>query len=316
MSGSNLGTGGAPTERAEIQFTDDDFVDVFVGTQSTGQGHETAYVQLTVEKLGVPAERVRVKQGDTDRIPTGGGTGGARSLYSEGQAILLTANSVIEKGKKAASEALEAAPADIVFEDGKFSIVGTDRDMDIMTLAAHQRVREQKGEDVTTLDAAEVANIDAHTFPNGCHIAEVEIDPETGVVRVVRYSVTDDVGKAVNPLIVRGQVHGGVAQGFGQAVLEHTAFDPDSGQLLSGSFMDYALPRADDLPDIEVDLIEVPCASNPLGVKGAGEAGAVGSPPAVINAIVDALSVDGVTHIDMPATPEKVWRTIATAKAA
>jgi carbon-monoxide dehydrogenase large subunit len=309
-------TGGAPTERAEIQFTDDDYVDVFVGTQSTGQGHETAYVQLTVEKLGVPAERVRVKQGDTDRIPTGGGTGGARSLYSEGQAILLTANTVIEKGKKAASEALEASPADIVFEDGKFSIVGTDRGMDIMTLAATQRVRALKGEDVTTLDAAEVANIDAHTFPNGCHIAEVEVDPDTGVVRVVRYSVTDDVGKAVNPLIVRGQVHGGVAQGFGQAVLENTAFDPESGQLLSGSLMDYALPRADDLPDIEVDLIEVPCASNPLGVKGAGEAGAVGSPPAVINAIIDALSVDGVRHIDMPATPEKVWQSLITAKAA
>ncbi len=183
-------------------------------------------------------------------------------------------------------------------------------------LAAHQRVRAKRGEDVTTLDAAEVANIDNHTFPNGCHIAEVEIDPETGVVRVVRYSVTDDVGKAVNPLIVRGQVHGGVAQGFGQAVLERTSFDPEFGQLLSGSLMDYALPRADDLPDIEVDLIEVPCLSNPLGVKGAGEAGAVGSPPAVINAIIDALSVDGVRHIDMPATPEKVWRALATAKAA
>jgi len=309
-------TGGAPTERAEIQFTDDDHVDVFVGTQSTGQGHETAYVQLTVQQLGVPPEKVRIKQGDTDTIPTGGGTGGARSLYSEGQAILLTANTVIEKGKKAASEALEAAPADIVFEDGKFSIVGTDRGMDIIALASVQRARAAKGEDVTTLDAAEVANIDAHTFPNGCHIAEVEVDPETGVVKVVRYSVTDDVGKAVNPLIVRGQVHGGVAQGFGQAVLENTAFDPDSGQLLSGSLMDYALPRADDLPDIEVELIEVPCASNPLGVKGAGEAGAVGSPPSVINAIIDALSVDGVTHIDMPATPEKVWQSIELAKAA
>jgi carbon-monoxide dehydrogenase large subunit len=309
-------TGGAPTERAEIRFADDDFVDVYVGTQSTGQGHETAYVQLTVNQLGVPGEKVRIKQGDTDTIPTGGGTGGARSLYSEGQAILLTATSVIEKGKKAASEALEAAPADIVFEEGRFSIVGTDRGMDIMALAATQRARAAKGEDVTTLDAAEVANIDAHTFPNGCHIAEVEVDPETGMVAIVRYSVTDDVGKAVNPLIVRGQVHGGVAQGFGQAVLEHTAFDPESGQLLSGSFMDYALPRASDLPDIEVELVEVPCASNPLGVKGAGEAGAVGSPPAVINAIIDALRPDGVTHIDMPATPEKVWQAISLAKAA
>jgi len=309
-------TGGAPTERAEIRFTDDGFVDVFVGTQSTGQGHETAYVQLTVSQLGVPGEKVRVKQGDTDTIPTGGGTGGARSLYSEGQAILLTASSVIEKGKKAASEALEAAPADIVFENGTFSIVGTDRGMDIMTLAATQHARAAKGDDVTTLDAAEVANIDAHTFPNGCHIAEVEVDPETGTVELMRYSVTDDVGKAVNPLIVRGQVHGGVAQGLGQALLENTAFDPDSGQLLSGSFMDYALPRADNFPSIEVDLIEVPCASNPLGVKGAGEAGAVGSPPALINALVDALRPVGVTHIDMPATPEKVWQAITLAQAA
>ena len=309
-------TGGAPTERAEIRFAEDGFVDVYVGTQSTGQGHETAYVQLTVDRLGVPGEQVRVKQGDTDAIPVGGGTGGARSLYSEGTAILATAATVIEKGKKAASEALEAAPADIVFEDGRFSIVGTDRGMDILTLAATQRARVAKGEDATTLDAAEVAEIKAHTFPNGCHIAEVEIDPDTGVTRVVRYSVTDDVGRAINPLVVRGQVHGGVAQGLGQAMLERTAYDPESGQLLSGSFMDYALPRADDLPDIQVDLIEVPCASNPLGVKGAGEAGAVGSPPAVINAVVDALSGDGVTHIDMPATPEVVWRALHARKAA
>jgi carbon-monoxide dehydrogenase large subunit len=308
--------GGAPTERAEIRFADDGFVDVYVGTQSTGQGHETAYIQLTSDRLGVPGEKVRVKQGDTDTIPTGGGTGGARSLSSEGTAILATTATVIEKGKKAAAEALEAAPADIVFEQGRFAIVGTDRGIDILTLAATQRARAAKGEDVTTLDAAEVAEIKAHTFPNGCHIAEVEIDPETGVARVVRYSVTDDVGKAVNPLIVRGQVHGGVAQGLGQAMLERTAYDPESGQLLSGSFMDYALPRADDLPDIQVDLVEVPCASNPLGVKGAGEAGAVGSPPAVINAVVDALSARGVTHIDMPATPEVVWRALAAPKAA
>jgi carbon-monoxide dehydrogenase large subunit len=309
-------TGGGPTERAEIRFAEDGFVDVYVGTQSTGQGHETAYVQLTVDRLGVPGERVRVKQGDTDTIPEGGGTGGARSLYSEGQAIFATAATVIEKGRRAASEALEAAPADIVFEAGRFSIVGTDRGIDILDLAATVRARVAKGEDVATLDAAEVAEIKAHTFPNGCHIAEVEVDPETGMIAVVRYSVTDDVGKAVNPLIVRGQVHGGVAQGYGQAVLERTSFDPESGQLLSGSFMDYALPRAADLPDIEVDLIEVPCGTNPLGVKGAGEAGAVGSPPAVMNAIVDALSPLGVEHIDMPATPERVWKAVVAAQAA
>ncbi len=309
-------TGGDPTERAEIRFAEDGFVDVYVGTQSTGQGHETAYVQLTVDRLGVDGDRVRIRQGDTDAIPTGGGTGGARSLYSEGTAILATAATVIERGKRAASEALEASPADIVFEQGRFAIVGTDRGIDIVTLALQQRARANAGQDATTLDAAEVAQIQAHTFPNGCHIAEVEVDPETGMVRVARYSVTDDVGRAINPLVVRGQVHGGVAQGFGQAVLEHTAYDPESGQLLAGSFMDYALPRADDLPDIEVDLIEVPCGTNPLGVKGAGEAGAVGSPPAVINAIVDALAPAGVTHIDMPATPERVWRALEQARAA
>lgn len=309
-------TGGAPTERAEIRFAEDGFVDVYVGTQSTGQGHETAYVQLTVDQLGVDGEKVRIIQGDTDSIPTGGGTGGARSLYSEGQAILLTASTVIEKGRQAASEVLEAAPADIVFEQGKFSIVGTDRGIDIVALATGQRARANKGEDVVTLDAAEVAEIKSHTFPNGCHIAEVEVDPDTGMLDVKRYIVMDDVGKAVNPMIVRGQVHGGVAQGLGQAVFESTRYDPESGQLLSGSFMDYALPRAGDLPDIEVDFVEVPCLSNPLGVKGAGEAGAVGSPPAVINAIVDALTSVGVTHVDMPATPESLWKAISMAKAA
>ena len=299
-------TGGADSERAEIRFADDGYLDVYVGTQSTGQGHETAYVQLTAEQLGIDGDKIRIKQGDTDAIPTGGGTGGARSLYSEGQAILVTAASVIEKGKQAASEALEAAVADIAFEQGRFTVAGTDRGMDIMQLAAHQRGRDG----ATQLDAAEIAQIGVHTFPNGCHMAEVEIDPDTGSISTVRYIVCDDVGKAVNPMIVRGQVHGGVAQGLGQATMERTAYDKESGQLLSGSLMDYALPRASDLPDIEVDLIEVPCASNPLGVKGAGEAGAVGSPPAVINAIVDALNGRA---IDMPATSEVVWKTLQAA---
>jgi carbon-monoxide dehydrogenase large subunit len=309
-------TGGAPTERAEIRFAEDGMVDVLVGTQSTGQGHETAYIMLTAHELGIPTEKVRVVQGDSDEIPTGGGTGGARSLYSEGQAILATTATVIEKGKRAAGEALEVAPADIVFEGGAFSVVGTDRRIGIIDLALTQRKKAAAGQDVTTLDAAEVAEIKAHTFPNGCHIAEVEIDPATGALDVVRYIVCDDVGHAINPLIVRGQVHGGVAQGIGQAVLEHTVYDPANGQLVSGSFMDYGIPRADDLPDIDVELLEIPCETNPLGVKGAGEAGAVGSPPAVINAVVDALAEDGVTHVDMPATPERLWRTIASAKAA
>jgi len=209
---------------------------------------------------------------------------------------------------------LEASPADIDFADGRFGIVGTDRGVDILDLAAMQRRKRARDTSVITLDAAEVAPVDDHTFPNGCHMAEVEIDPETGVVELVRYAVCDDVGTAVNPLIVRGQVHGGVAQGIGQALLEHTVYDPESGQLLSGSFTDYTLPRADDLPEIEVELVEVPCATNPLGVKGAGEAGAVGSPPAVINAVLDALDQRGVMEIDMPATPERVWRALASAK--
>ena len=304
-------TMGDPTERAEIRFAADGFVDVYVGTQSTGQGHETGYIQLTSQRLGIDGEKIRVRQGDTDTIPAGGGTGGSRSLYSEGQAIVTTADTVIDKGKQAAAEVLEAASADIAFADGRFTIVGTDRGVDIIVLAATQRQKAAAGEQAITLDSAEVVNVAEHTFPNGCHMAEVEVDPETGVVEIVRYRVCDDFGKTVNPMIVRGQVHGGVAQGLGQAMLELASYDTASGQLLSGSFMDYAMPRANDLPDIEVDLLEVPSVSNPLGVKGAGEAGSVGSPPALINAIIDALSIDDVTHIDMPATPQNVWRAMS-----
>jgi carbon-monoxide dehydrogenase large subunit len=304
-------TGGGPTENARVVFADDGMVDVHVGTQSTGQGHETAYAMLTSHELGIPVEKIRIRQGDTESLPDGGGTGGARSLYSEGQAILVTTASVVEKGKQAASEVLEAAVADIEFTPGagRFGVVGTDRGIGILDLAAAQRRRVAAGQSAILLDAMETAKIEAHTFPNGCHIAEVEVDPETGVVEVVRYVVVDDVGHALNPLIVRGQVHGGVAQGLGQALLERTAYDNSSGQLLSASFMDYALPRADDLPDIEVELIAVECETNPLGVKGAGEAGAVGSPPAVINALVDALG----RAVDMPATPEAVWQALRAA---
>ncbi|MEO9188826.1 MAG: xanthine dehydrogenase family protein molybdopterin-binding subunit, partial [Acetobacteraceae bacterium] len=213
-------TGGDATERAEIRFAEGGLVDVFVGTQSSGQGHETAYVQLISTRLGIDAEKVRIRQGDTDTIPVGGGTGGARSLYSEGQAIYVTADSVIEKGRNAAAEVLEAAQADIGFADGRFSIVGTDRGIDIIALAETQRVKLARGEAAVPLDAAEVAEIKAHTFPNGCHMAEVEVDPDTGHVEIMRYLVCDDMGRAVNPMIVRGQVQGGVAQGFGQAVLE------------------------------------------------------------------------------------------------
>jgi carbon-monoxide dehydrogenase large subunit len=305
-------TGGSATENAKVVFADDGMVDVYVGTQSTGQGHETAYAMLTHHELGVPLEKIRVKQGDSETLPDGGGTGGARSLYSEGQAILVTTASVVEKGKQAAAEHLEAAVADIEFTpaEGRFAVAGTDRAVGILDLAAAQRRRVAAGQSAILLDAMETAKIEAHTFPNGCHVAEVEVDPETGVVSVPRYIVVDDVGHALNPLIVRGQVHGGVAQGLGQALMERTSYDNGSGQLLSASFMDYAVPRADDLPDIDVDLIEVTCETNPLGVKGAGEAGAVGSPPAVINALVDAL---GGKVVDMPATPESVWKALNAA---
>ncbi len=309
-------TGGDASERAEMRFAQDGMVEVLVGTQSTGQGHETAYAMITSHQLGIPLEKIRVVQGDSDEIPTGGGTGGARSLYSEGTALLATAATVIEKGKQAAGEALEAAPADIEFTNGLFVISGTDRGIGILELAMAQRQRAARGEPATLLDAAEIAAIPAHTFPNGCHIAELEVDPDTGHITASRYIVVDDVGHALNPLIVRGQVHGGVAQGYGQAVMERTAYDPETGQLISASLNDYALPRASDLPDIEVELMEIPCETNPLGVKGAGEAGAVGSPPAVMNALVDALRGSGIHHLDMPATPEVVWRALQEAKRA
>jgi carbon-monoxide dehydrogenase large subunit len=306
-------TGGDPSERAEMRFAEDGFVEVLVGTQSTGQGHETAYAMITGHQLGIPIEKIRILQGDSDAAPSGGGTGGARSLYSEGTALLATATTVIEKGKQAASEVLEAAVADIEFIAGQFGIAGTDRGIGILELAAAQRARALKGEAATQLDAAEVAQVPFGTYPNGCHITEVEVDPETGHIDILRYIVVDDVGHALNPLIVRGQVHGGVAQGIGQAVMERTAYDSETGQLLSASLNDYALPRAADLPDIEVELVEIPCVTNPLGVKGAGEAGAVGSPPALMNALVDALTSSGITHLDMPATPEVVWKALQAA---
>jgi aerobic carbon-monoxide dehydrogenase large subunit len=306
-------TAGQGTERAEIRFNPDGHVDVFVGTQSTGQGHETAYVMVVADRLGVDGGLVRVHQGDTDVIPIGGGTGGARSLVSEGTALVATTATIIERGREAAADALEVAVADIEFAEGQFRVAGTDRAIDILTLATRQREKAAIDASVPLLDVAEVAQVQAGTYPNGCHIAEVDADPETGDVRVVRYLVADDMGTVVNPMIVEGQIQGGVAQGVGQAFLERTEYDPDSGQLLTASFMDYALPRADDLPCIEVELIQVPCTTNPLGVKGAGEAGAVGSPPAAMNALIDALAADGVSGIDMPATPEKVWRALQAA---
>jgi carbon-monoxide dehydrogenase large subunit len=305
-------TMGDQFELASIRFEDDGGVSVAVGTQSNGQGHETAFAQVLNERLGVPFEKIRIVQGDSERLPKGGGTGGSRSLTAAGMAIRDASDKVIERGRQFAAQELETAVADVEFvrADGAFQVVGTDRRIGIMELAQKARASASPPAGLTGgLDADAEATIEAWTFPNGCHIAEVEIDPDTGVTRIVRYTAVDDFGVVLNPMLVAGQVHGGVAQGIGQALYEAAVYD-DSGQLLSGSFMDYCMPRADGVPAMDVSTIEVPCKNNPMGVKGCGEAGAVGSPAAVINAIIDALADLGVRAIDMPATPQKVWRLI------
>ena len=308
-------TMGSPQESAAIRFNEDRTVSVLVGTQSNGQGHETAYMQILHERLGVPFDRIRVIQGDTDQIPTGGGTGGSRSVTAEGWAINAASDKVIEKGKQHAAQELEAAAADIEFEAGQFRITGTDRAIDILELAATASKASTAKDDGNGLNADVEITVGAWTFPNGCHIAEVEIDPDTGITQVVNYSIVDDFGKIINPMLVEGQVHGGVVQGIGQALLEHTVYSED-GQLLTGSFVDYCMPRADTSPAMVFSTEEVPCKNNPMGMKGCGEAGTVGSAAAVINAVIDALSEYGVTAVDMPATPEKIWRLIQSTQAA
>ncbi len=288
-----------------------------MGTQSSGQGHHTAYAQLAAERLGLPLDKVRVLQGDTHAIAFGRGTGGSRSLPVGGAALAHAADKLIAKGKKIAAHLLEAAEADIAFADGAFAIAGTDRSVSLEAVARAAFAPGALPEGIEP-GFAESGHFTppAPTFPNGCHVCEVEVDPETGVIDIVRYLVVDDFGTVVNPLLLAGQVHGGVAQGIGQAMLERVVFDPGSGQLLSGSLTDYALPRADDLPPIEFRYNVVPCRTNPLGLKGAGEAGAIGAPPALVNAVVDALAELGIEHIDMPLRPETVWRRIRDARKA
>ena len=300
-------TMGDPTEHAAIEFTPDGHVNVLVGTQTNGQGHDTAYAQVLHHRLNVPFDKIRIVQGDTDRIKAGGGTGGSRSLTAQGMAINDASDLVIERGKAFAAQLFEAAVADIQFQDGSFRVAGTDRAVDIMELAGKARTMAPTLGMEGGLDAAATTNLSAWTFPNGCHIAEVEVDPDTGTVEVVDYNIVDDFGVVLNPMLVEGQVHGGIVQGIGQALLEGAVYD-DSGQLLTGSFMDYTMPRADNMPSFDFSTVEVPCKNNAMGVKGCGEAGSVGAPAAVINALVDALSGHGVDHVDMPATPEKVWR--------
>jgi aerobic carbon-monoxide dehydrogenase large subunit len=300
-------------ELGKIVFEPDGVVRLITGTLDYGQGHATPFAQVLSAQLGVPFESVRLEQGDSDVVHTGNGTGGSRSITASGMAIVESSKLVIEKGKRAAAHLLEASESDIEFGQGRFTIAGTDRSIDIIELA--RRVREGKMPEgvPSSLDVDHTTEAVPSTFPNGCHVAEVEIDPETGVVRIVRYTGVNDFGTVVNPMLVAGQMHGGVAQGIGQALMECVSYD-ENGQPITGSFMDYALPRAEDIPDMAVGDHPVLAKTNPLGTKGCGEAGCAGSLATIVNAVVDALSEYGVEHIDMPLTPERVWRAIRDAK--
>jgi aerobic carbon-monoxide dehydrogenase large subunit len=299
--------GGGFPETASIEFKDER-IELVMGNQEYGTGLVTAYKQLVSDQLGVDADLIDVIMGDTDRTPSGL-SGGSRALAVAGTALYEAGRMIIHKGTRLAAHVMEVSAQDVSFADGVFSVLGTDLRIDLVELAKTAR-------DPAKLPAGMEPGLDtthqrvppAQTFPNGCHIVELEIDPDTGVVSIDRYTAVDDFGRTINPLLLEGQVHGGIAQGIGQALLEHTVYDPEDGQLLSGSFTDYAMPRAGDLPIFAFSTHNVPSTANPLGVKGAGEAGAVGAPPAVINAVVDALSRRiGLRHIDMPATPRRVW---------
>ena len=302
-------------EPARVEFTDNGGVELYVGTQSNGQGHETAFAQLVAEKLGVPFESITVKQGDTEWV-NGGGTGGSRSLNMSGGALLGASDEVIKKGKAAAGQVLQAGGKDVGFEVvegiGKFRVANSEREISVGELAVTLKREKLPGFE-NGLDSDATFHGQASTFPNGCHVCEVEIDPDTGKVDVVSYHVLDDFGRVINPMLVAGQVHGGVVQGLGQALLENMVYDPDTGQALTASFTDYAMPRAADMPDIDFAYEEIPCKTHAMGAKGCGEAGTVGALPVAISAICDALDID---HIDMPATPERVWRAIREKKAA
>ena len=293
-------SGGSP-ETTIAKFTDDGMLTLYVGNQSNGQGHETAIAHVASAKFGIDIERIRLVQGDSDVVPEGM-TGGSRTVAVNGAATAGVAEKIIAKGKPLASTMLEASPSDIEYKDGAYRIVGTDRQVSLFDVA-----KANKG----ALDDQFTRTPEADTFPNGCHICELEIDPDTGTLQILNYSVMDDFGVALNPLLLQGQIHGGVGQGVGQALTEKTIYDADSGQLLSGSFMDYAMPRADVVPHVQFALHNSPCKTNPLGVKGAGEAGAIGAPPSVVNAIVDAIHAHtGVKHVDMPVTAASLWAII------
>ena len=308
-------TAAMGSELGGIRFDADGGVTLLSGTHDHGQGHPTAFAQVLVDKLGIPLERIRLDQSDSDLLPGGGGTGGSRSMMVGGSAIALSADKVIEKGKLAASALFEAGPQDIEFARGHFRIAGTDRSIGILDLAAKLRSGALSGADLpASLDHAQMSDPMPGVYPNGCHIVEVEIDPQTGVTRIDRYLSVNDFGTVVNPPLVEGQVHGGVVQGIGQALMEDARYDAD-GQLQTGSFMDYAMPRAADTPNFEVLHHPVPTSSNVLGAKGCGEAGCSGAIPASMSAVLDALADVGVIEMDMPATPLRVWSAIEAARA-
>jgi aerobic carbon-monoxide dehydrogenase large subunit len=297
-------------DRMVLRFDPSGMLTIVAGTHSHGQGHQTVYAQMVTEWLGVPFENIRYVQGDTNEVPIGRGSYGSRSMHVGGNALKKAADNIVEKAKPMAAMMMEAAAGDIEFKDGRFGIVGTDRSMALTDVAkAFYRPAMLPPQFDVGLEASGTFAAEPPNFPNGCHVCEVEVDPETGTVTLARYAAVDDVGKIMNQLLCEGQIHGGVAQGVGQALMEAVVFDGD-GQLISGSFQDYAMPRAEDFPAIHSELTEVPAKTNPLGVKGAGEAGATGAPPAVIGAILDALRPLGIDHIDMPATPNRVWAAI------
>lgn len=311
----SLGARAGLFESANVRVHPTGSVSIFTGSHSHGQGHETTFAQLVSETLGVPIENVDIVHGDTNKVAFGMGTYGSRSLAVGGEAIMKALGKVTDKAKKIAAHIMEASEADIEFKDGKFTVAGTDKEMAFGEIALAAYVPHNFPHDQLEPGLEEQAFYDPmnFTYPGGCHICEVEIDPDTGVVEVVGMTAVDDVGRVINPMIVEGQIHGGLAQGIGQALLETCVYDED-GQLVTGSYMDYCMPRADNLPDFKAATTETLCAHNSLGVKGCGEVGAIGSPPSVINAVLDALRERGVTDISMPATPQKVWQALRAAE--
>ena len=306
---------GAPNEGAEVRFEPDGSVTIAVGTESNGQGHETSFAQIASRHLGLPIEAFRYVQADTRAVRSGAGHGGARSMHMGGAALVKAMDAALSKARRLAAHLLQASEDELDYDQGRFTVRGSDRAIDLATLAGSAQEAASLPEGMSPGLGEHVLNItDVFTFPSGCHVAEVEIDPETGAIDLLRYTAVDDYGRLINPMLTEGQVQGGLAQGIGQALVEHTVYDPQSGQLLSGSLMDYALPRATDLPFFDIELVERPTGANPLGVKGSGQAGCIGAPQTVMAAVLDALRPAGVDRLEMPATPARVWEALQAAK--